>query len=91
MGQNLAYKMGQDLPAEEVANMWYGEISDYDYNHPGFRSSTGHFTQMVWANSTQIGAAIVTEGSRSYVVANYIPPGNITNEGQFQLNVRRLQ
>lgn len=81
--------MGQELTAEEVANMWYEEISDYDYDHPGFRSGTGHFTQMVWASSTQMGAAIVTQGNRSYVVANYTPPGNITNEGQFQLNVKR--
>lgn len=89
MGQNLAYKMGQELSAGEFANMWYEEISDYDFNRPGFRSSTGHFTQMVWKSSTEMGAAIVTQGNRAYVVANYIPPGNITNEGQFELNVKR--
>jgi uncharacterized protein YkwD len=89
MGQNLAYKMGQELSAQEVANMWYDEISKYDYNNPGFKSGTGHFTQLIWASSTQMGAAIVTQGNRSYVVANYSPPGNITNDGQFQLNVKR--
>lgn len=83
--------MGQELTAEEVANMWYEEISDYSYDRPGFRSGTGHFTQMVWADSTQMGAAVVTQGNRSYAVANYTPPGNVTNEGQFQLNVKRPQ
>ena len=89
MGQNLAYKTGQELSAQEVANMWYEEISDYDFAHPGFKSNTGHFTQLVWASSTEMGAAVVTQGNRSYVVANYIPAGNITNGGQFELNVRR--
>lgn len=89
MGQNLAYKTGQEFTAQEVADIWYREISNYDYNQPGFRSSTGHFTQMVWADSTQMGASKMVRGNQSYVVANYSPPGNITNKGQFERNVRR--
>lgn len=89
MGQNLAYKSGQELTAQEVADMWYQESSEYDYNKPGFSSNTGHFTQMVWGNTTHMGAALVVSGNRSYVVANYMPPGNITNPGQFEKNVRR--
>ena len=69
--------------------MWYQEASKYDFDHPGFRSGTGHFTQMVWAGTTHMGAAKVVQGNRSYVVANYSPPGNITNKGQFEQNVKR--
>lgn len=89
MGQNLAYKMGQELTADDVANMWYQESSKYNYNNPGFRNGTGHFTQMVWSDTTHMGAARVVRGNQSYVVANYTPPGNITNNGQFEKNVRR--
>ena len=89
MGQNLAYKSGQDLTAQEVGDMWYNEISHYDYNRPGFSSNTGHFTQLVWAGTSHMGAARVTKGNHSYVVANYTPPGNITNPGQFERNVKR--
>ena len=89
MGQNLAYKSGQELTADEVANMWYQEKADYDYTRPGFSSNTGHFTQMVWTGTTQMGAALEMKGNRSYVVANYIPPGNITNPGQYEQNVKR--
>lgn len=81
--------MGQELTAERAANMWYEEISDYDYDRPGFNSNTGHFTQMIWASTTHMGAAIVVQGDHSYVVANYLPPGNITNQGQFEQNVKR--
>ena len=91
MGQNLAYKMGQELTAQEVADMWYQEISNYDFNRPGFSSNTGHFTQMIWADSTEMGAARAVSGNRSFVVANHTPPGNITNRGQFEKNVKRLK
>lgn len=89
LGQNLAYKMGAELSGEEASNIWYQEISEYDFNRPGFRSGTGHFTQLVWAATTHVGASKVTQGNRSYVVANYSPPGNITNRGQFEQNVKR--
>lgn len=89
LGQNLAYKMGAELSGEATTNMWYQEISQYNFNQPGFKSGTGHFTQLVWAATTHIGAAKVTQGNRSYVVANYSPPGNITNSGQFEQNVKR--
>ena len=89
MGQNLAHSIGRVFTADEVADMWYEEIASYDYNRPQFSSNTGHFTQMVWAASNEMGAAMVVRGNQSFVVANYSPPGNITNEGQFQKNVKR--
>ena len=47
---------------------------------------SGHFTQLVWVGSTQlgIGKTTSTDGT-TYVVANYLPPGNF--EGEFQVNV----
>ena len=89
MGQNIAYMMGREPTAQDIADLWYKEISDYNFDQPGFNNNTGHFTQMVWDSSTQMGAAIVTNGNKYYIVANYIPAGNITNEGQFEKNVKR--
>lgn len=36
--------------------MWYDEIKDYDFNKIKYNPKTGHFTQVIWAESTQIGA-----------------------------------
>lgn len=83
-GQNLAYKMGA-----ETAEMWYQEVEQYDFNRPGYQNGTGHFTQLVWAATTHMGAAKVVCGNRSYVVANYSPAGNVANETQFEQNVKR--
>ncbi|CAF1183858.1 unnamed protein product [Adineta steineri] len=61
---------------------WYNEISLYNYSSPGFTSATGHFTQVAWSDSTQlgIGIALTSNNLIAYTVANYYPPGNILNQ-----------
>jgi len=48
---------------------------------------TGHFTQLVWKGSKQLGVGIAfaNGGKTAVVVANYYPPGNYL--GQFPQNV----
>jgi hypothetical protein len=52
---------------------------------------TGSFTQLVWANSRQlgIGIAYTNDGHSAYIVAQYLPPGNYGNE--YQENVSPAQ
>ncbi|XP_071096508.1 Golgi-associated plant pathogenesis-related protein 1-like [Haliotis cracherodii] len=89
VGENIAMAWkpgGQTLSGKEACDMWYSEISKYDYNKAGFSSGTGHFTQMVWKGSNELGVGIAKgDDGKIYVVANYLPPGNYT--GQFQDNV----
>ena len=67
---------------------WYSEVSDYNWSSPGFASSTGHFTQIVWINTKQmgIGIACTSDQKKCYIVANYSPPGNYG--GEYQANVK---
>jgi hypothetical protein len=44
--------------------MWYNEVSKYDWGSPGYSGITGHFTQVVWKASTELGF-----GKASYVDA----------------------
>ena len=78
---------GQALPRPEtVVDRWYSEIQNYNFNKPGFHTGTGHFTQLVWKSSKELGIGIAQAADGMwYVVANYSPPGNIS--GQFPLNV----
>ena len=85
MGQNLAFMSGGELTGQATADMWYNEIKDYNFGKPGFSSKTGHFTQVVWKGATHIGIGKVTKGGKTFVVANYIPPGNVAS--QFEANV----
>lgn len=72
-----------------VSQRWYDEIKLYDFNEPGFRFETSHFTQMVWADveSVGFGLSISEDGKSYFAVAHYSPMGNI--KGVFAENVKR--
>jgi len=86
-GENLAWA---SYPAsiETVVSWWYSEESKYDYANPGWQPEAGHFTQMVWKGTTEIGCgmALCSSGDWSHVwVCQYNPPGNVI--GAFAENV----
>ncbi|XP_066569301.1 GLI pathogenesis-related 2 isoform X2 [Amia ocellicauda] len=91
LGENIWYKWSSnktDVSGEEAVESWYSEIKDYNFSKPGFQSSTGHFTQVVWCDSQELGIAKATDGKGMVIaVARYRPAGNITNAGYFQKNV----
>ncbi len=79
-GENLAY--GTNLDAAGGAQMWLGERAAYDgsaISNSNF-SSIGHYTQMIWGSTTQVGYGIARNGRNTYVVANYSPAGNMIGE-----------
>lgn len=92
-GQNLAWNYGEDKkPAQYIgtgttgAGTWGGECADCPAKGPcpiQGASMTGHFTQLVWKDTTHVGCAKATRGTGSgqqhAVVCNYSPRGN--NEG----------
>ncbi|CAF0795279.1 unnamed protein product [Rotaria sordida] len=67
-----------DISAAAVILTWYDEIKLYDYDHPGYKPSVGHFSQLVWKDTQKIGIAyaMAKEGHKMYVVAQYSPAGN---------------
>jgi uncharacterized protein YkwD len=86
-GENIYMTSGKDVGGVDPVQAWYDEIKVYNYKAPGFSSATGHFTQVVWVGSTELGCGKATSTGGTYVVCNYNPPGNFTNAGQFQANV----
>lgn len=89
-GENLAWA-SYDMGITGVVKMWYDEEPYYDYANPGYVSGTGHFTQIIWKETTEIGCAHVTGcGSGRSIrenswVCQYDPPGNFLR--QFSENV----
>lgn len=87
-GENIAMFSGRfEIAADEATNMWYSEVKDYRFDKPGFQGNTGHFTQVVWKESNELGMgrAQTADGKLTYVVARYNPAGNLLNH--FQENV----
>uniref|UniRef100_A0A671QZU8 GLI pathogenesis-related 2 n=1 Tax=Sinocyclocheilus anshuiensis TaxID=1608454 RepID=A0A671QZU8_9TELE len=84
-GENLYYAWSsatKKLTGHEAVESWYSEIKDYN-----FVVSPGHFTQVVWKDTKEVGVGLATDGNTTFVVGQYLPAGNITNADYFEKNV----
>lgn len=89
-GENLAMmpSNGTESLIQSI-DMFYSEVVNYDYYNPGYTTDTGHFTQLVWINSKEIGLGITTSINRyTYICTNFNPPGNYQND--FLNNVKPI-
>merc|ERR1739838_943811 len=89
-GENLYFKWSSGpvtLPGKDGVESWYSEIKDYDFSNPGFGMNTGHFTQVVWKESKELGVGLASDGNNIFVVGQYSPAGNMNMEGYFKNNV----
>ncbi len=85
-GENLAAGTEGVLDPEATVKMWYGEIAKYHFPDGGFSMETGHFTQVVWRGTTQVGCGHASCKGNDIWVCNYDPAGNW--DGQYPENVR---
>jgi len=81
LGENLA--MGSHITAAGAVKMWYDEI---EQTNPrgivrGFSGGTGHYTQVVWKKSVDLGCGLY---DKTYCCM-YGPGGNMMND--FESNV----
>ncbi|VDP67797.1 unnamed protein product [Echinostoma caproni] len=88
-GENLAY-MGVTketfFGGGDASKMWYSQIDFHDYDGE-MTYETCYFTQMIWKDTKIVGFGQATsaDGCACYIVAHYMPKGNI--RGQFHTNV----
>ncbi|KYQ51243.1 Golgi-associated plant pathogenesis-related protein 1 [Trachymyrmex zeteki] len=89
-GENL-YCMWSSNPktvigGEEPVNEWYAEEAQHQYGKEPTTLKTGHFTQVIWRDSTELGVGMArNRNGEVYVVCNYNPAGNFL--GSFTENV----
>jgi hypothetical protein len=95
VGENLAYT-SQQLSAygvENVVDMWADERFDWDFGMTigdGTFSEYGHYTQVVWHSTTEIGCGAAycaniagIQGSGTVIVCRYGPAGNYTGQAPY--------
>lgn len=87
-GENLAAGTTGILDPEATVKMWYDEIAKYSFPDGGFSMETGHFTQVVWKGTSQVGCAKSSCNDMDIWVCNYEMAGNW--EGQYRDNVLPL-
>ena len=88
IGENLYCCSGKEATGSSVTNSWYSEIKNYNYNNGDYSDGVGHFTQVVWKDTKEVGfGKSKGQNGKIYVVANYYPAGNVM--GYFKDNVLR--
>lgn len=76
---------GDELTGKQMTDQWYEESSTYDFDKD-FQTGKGHFAQIVWKNTLEVGfGRAKSKDGKWYAVANYFPAGNYI--GQFRQNV----
>lgn len=76
LGENLFAITGARSSTAEVIRAWAGEAKNYDYRLNRCRDVCGHYTQIVWRDTRQVGCAVARDNRREIWVCNYDPPGN---------------
>ncbi|XP_069092886.1 serotriflin-like isoform X2 [Pleurodeles waltl] len=76
-GENL-FSAFFPMPWLDVIQHWYDEARFFTYGEGGQEGRvTGHFTQIVAANSVYLGCAVASCDGNFYYVCHYCPAGNI--------------
>lgn len=82
VGENIFGSSGT-ATAQGTVNSWASEKSNYNYANNSCSGICGHYTQIVWRTTREIGCALVDCPGLQYgstVVCNYGPAGNYSGQ-----------
>ena len=85
VGENII--VAESKRPEDAFKKILDEEKNYDFKSNKFSKATGHFTQAIWKDTTDIGCGfwVDKENKKYYIVLLYYPAGNIF--GKFSENV----
>jgi hypothetical protein len=93
-GENLAWGTKGGFSAATLAQGWANEKPNYVPGSPvtrglGFELASdgsrvyGHYTQMVWRTTTEIGCGIASDANQDYLVCRYLQAGNYPGQAAY--------
>ncbi|XP_028648478.2 cysteine-rich venom protein-like [Erpetoichthys calabaricus] len=85
-GENL-FMSSNAVPWDSAIQKWEDEKKDYVFGKdPQNGKVVGHYTQLVWASSNQVGCAVTycpKSPYKYFYVCQYCPPGNYKNTNPY--------
>ena len=78
-GENLALYYDTISKASDVVDYWATEKECFDFKTKKCINNNfncGHYTQIIWRNTTEVGCAVVQCEDKQIWVCQYNPPGN---------------
>nr|WP_298896328.1 CAP domain-containing protein [uncultured Altererythrobacter sp.] len=85
-GENLWAGTASRFEYDAMVGGWIGEKQYYIHDRFPYVSNTGnwqdvgHYTQIIWRDTTRLGCGLATGGGWDYLVCRYSPPGNIVGQ-----------
>ncbi|USU08222.1 CAP domain-containing protein [Sphingomonadaceae bacterium OTU29MARTA1] len=88
-GENLWTGTRGAYRFDEMIGHWVAERKDFvdlptpQFSRTGRWEDVGHYAQIVWRGTTQVGCAIAGNETDDYLVCRYAPPGNVVGQRAF--------
>lgn len=82
-GENLFMGSREAYRYAEMVGLWVAERRLYragavpDISTTGSWHDTGHYSQIIWRRTTDVGCAVASDERNEYLVCRYGPPGNV--------------
>jgi uncharacterized protein YkwD len=87
-GVEHIWSSGMKNQSDHVVDSWASEIEFYNEKKNSCKNNEacGHYTQVVWCNTTEVGCGMAKCGNEEIWVCNYNPPGNWVGERPYPIS-----
>jgi hypothetical protein len=88
-GENLAQGSTGAFSVTNLVDMWGSEKQYFVYgtfpniSNTGNWQDAGHYTQLVWRNTTEVGCGLASGNGNDVLVCHYNPAGNVEGQAVF--------
>lgn len=89
VAENLAQGSTGSFSITQLVDMWGAEKQNFsngtfpDVSSTGNWADVGHYTQMVWRNTTDVGCGMASGNGNDILVCHYNPAGNVIGQEAF--------